>query len=570
MSAFNDIWINGKEQVSAAVRNGLSEWAPVFSGVWLSLSNEGKFVLQYEDGEYHMVLLGQLYEELTAENVLKRCVSYIKGTEGFEDPAGHYVIFLRNSVDKKTHVFTNRFGTYHAYYTVKGTISTRYFELVKTVNKQLDWQGITGYMAIGYFPDDTTFVTDVKIFNPASSYCIEDGKGVVSKKRYWNWSQSRGDSSEEEINEQIRYVLRSSLSVSTSGQRVCIPLSGGLDSRLLGGELTRNTFSYTAISGLSYGYTNNSKELAIARELAGKLNIPLHDYVMPDYLFDKLYEIEDAVELFQYVDGTRQASAVEWLREHADVVVGGHWGDVWFGSMNVGEEGELHNAFQKKIIKKGSPWLLENVCKPQLQDANEYLNDYFDSFINKYDHIDDADFIMKIYKTDQWSFRWTTASLRMYQAGAMPVLPFYDKRIAGILCAVPSSMLEGRQLQINYLKQYHEALAQTKWQEYDANLYNYKYFNNRSLGYRVVDKVKRTISTQKTITRNWEVFYLSEKGRERLESILLNSKLLHDIVSVAKVKTLLDDFYRQPTAGGGYAVSMLLTFTLFLNKLEGI
>ena len=522
MSAFNDIWINGKEQVTAAIRNGLSEWTPVVSGVWLSTSDEGKFVLQYKDGEYHMVLLGQLYEELSDKEILRRCVSYIDGNENFEDPAGHYIIFVRNSADKKTHVFTNRFGTYHAYYTVNGTISTRYFELVKIVDKQLDWQGLTGYMAMGYFPNDTTFVTDVKIFNPASYYCIEDGKGVVSKKRYWNWSQTSCNSSEEEINEQIRYVLRSSLSVSTNGMRVCIPLSGGLDSRLLGGELVNSALKYTSISGLSYGYTNNSKELAIARELADKLDIPLHDYVMPDYLFDKLNEIEDAIELFQYVDGTRQASAVEWLRERADVVVGGHWGDVWFNSMNVGTKGELRNAFQTKIVKKGSPWLLENVCKAQLQDANEYLNDYFDSFIKKYDHIDDADLIMKIYKTDQWSFRWTTASLRVYQAGAMPVLPFYDKRIADILCAVPPGMLEGRQLQVNYLKQYHETLAQTKWQEYDANLYNYKYFNNRNLGYRVVDKVKRTLSSQKTITRNWEVFYLSEKGRERLQDILLN------------------------------------------------
>ena len=97
MSAFNDIWINGKEQVTAAVRDGLSDWVPVVSGVWLSHSNNGKFFLQYEDGEYHMVLLGQLYEELSAEEVLKRCVSYIDGNESFEDPAGHYIIFLRNS-----------------------------------------------------------------------------------------------------------------------------------------------------------------------------------------------------------------------------------------------------------------------------------------------------------------------------------------------------------------------------------------------------------------------------------------------------------------------------------------
>ena len=35
-------------------------------------------------------------------------------------------------------------------------------------------------------------------------------------------------------------------------------------------------------------------------------------------------------------------------------------------------------------------------------------------------HIADPDFRIKAFKTDQWSFRWTTASLRMFQAAAYP------------------------------------------------------------------------------------------------------------------------------------------------------
>ncbi|MCB0696673.1 MAG: hypothetical protein KDC07_04880 [Chitinophagaceae bacterium] len=288
---------------------------------------------------------------------------------------------------------------------------------------------------------------------------------------------------------------------------------------------------------------------------------------MPDYLFEKLDEIIDSVELFQYVDGTRQASATEWLNENADVVVGGHWGDVWMDNMHVNSKDELPDAFRKKIIKKGADWLLENVCEPQLKNGRDSLDDYFSTCVNKYNDIDDAEFIMKIYKTEQWSFRWTAASLRMYQSASFPVLPFYDKRVIDLFSTIPTSIVRDRLLQVDYLKQYHSDLARITWQEYDANLYSYKYFNNRNIGYRVVDKVRRTVSAEKTIQRNWEVFYLNPEGRKNLEEKLLNNKILNDIVPVAKIKQLLDDLQENPTAANGYSVSMLLTFALFLQEV---
>ena len=75
----------------------------------------------------------------------------------------------------------------------------------------------------------------------------------------------------------------------------------------------------------------------------------------------------------------------------------------------------------------------------------------------------------------------------------MPVLPFYDKRIVDLFCTIPGDLVKNRALQIDYLKQYHEDLARITWQEYDADLYNYKYFNNRNVAYRAVKKLQRTI-----------------------------------------------------------------------------
>ena len=69
------------------------------------------------------------------------------------------------------------------------------------------------------------------------------------------------------------------------------------------------------------------------------------------------------------------------------------------------------------------------------------------------------------------------------------------------------------------------------------------------------------------IERNWEVQLLGDAGRRLLDARLLRPGLrLHDLIDVSEVRTLLDDFHRQPTPASGYTVSMLLTFAVFLER----
>ena len=572
MSAFYDIWISAQKEPAEYKRRGNSAWEKSQDSVWLSLPGNREFITEVSNRNFRLILIGQLYEKLTGDELLKRCTDYIENSQkGFEDPAGHYIIFLLDGNRKETHVFTNRLGSYHAYWSADKVISTCYLAMAKSKNdKQLDWEGIMGFMAMGYFPKDKTYFEGISIFEPASHYCFDKQLNLLSKKRYWQWRYEPTYKPIEEYSGRLHDILQSSLAVAVKDKKTAIPISGGLDSRLLAGELTMgNELPYTILQGLSYGYTADSPEIKIAKEIAASRKIPLHSYKMPNYLFEQLDEITEAVELFQYVDGTRQASATAWLHDNADVVVGGHWGDVWMDSMHVENPDDLQDLFQKKIIKKGAAWLLENICEQHVKNGRDYLGDYFNTFMNQHNDIADADFRMKIYKTDQWSFRWTTASTRMYQAASFPVLPFYDKRIVDLFTTIHVEAVTDRKLEIEYLKQYHKDLAKITWQEYDADLYTYKYFNNRNIAYRAYKKIQSTVTGEKPIQRNWEVFYLNPDGRRNLESVLLNNKLLKEIVPEAKVKQLLDNLYERPNAANGYSVSMLLTFAIFLKQVYG-
>lgn len=573
MSAFCDIWLSNKrDDKPLGARCADMNWKAysfLDDPCWLANSEKSQY-LEAQDGDYSLLFLGQLYEPVSAADILKRCIDYVENVRSYKDVAGHYVLLVRNKQTRKTYVFTNRLGTWHIYHYSSGNthrISTYYIGLARQAEvKNLDWPAISSFMQMGFFANNTTYLQQVKILPPASCSVFDEQLQLVKQERYWNWSFAPVSRKIQDVEEELHDILQGSLHTALKDKRVSLPISGGLDSRLLTGIVTEGDRSYRSLQAYSYGLTGNSVETKIASQIAVAASVSFTSYTVPNYLFDKATDIASAVELFQYLPGTRQACVTDVLSKHADVVIGGHWGDVWMDDM--GTDGmDPDDWFQKKIVKKGSDWLVKEICEPHFPKAQQELKIYFHDWKERYSHIGDADFRMKIFKTDQWSFRWTVPSLRMYQAAVLPVLPFYDNRVVDLFTKVPTDMVKNRELEVDFIKRYYPALAKIRWQEYDSDLYNYKRFNNRNLVYRVMDKGKRMLSGQKPVLRNWELFYLNDVGRKSLETILLDNPPFCAIVPAVKSRALLHAFYKEPSAGNGYAISMLHTLAQFMKTV---
>lgn len=574
MGAFCDILIEGKQGFEPTVARADND-AWQHKGVyWQSMP---KGVQQYpylntvDNDAFSLLILGQFYEQVDKDALFRSVVDQVSGySDKYNDPAGHYILFLIDKQHGDVHVFTDRFGTYHAYIYDDGSnaaIATFYLGLAKqAMNKDLDWEGLTGFFTMGFFPNTSTYLKCIKVLEPATHYHFNDHLKIVSQRRYWNWVEKDERKSVDEYLHDMHTSLSTSLNTAVADKRVALPISGGLDSRTVAGILTdKDDKSYSSIWGYSYGFAKGPAETKIAGEIARTRNIPFHYYAVPRYLFDNITRIAESTDLFSYIDGTRQASTVDMIKEKADVVIGGHWGDVWLNDMGVQQDSDFLPAFQKKIIKRGSDWFIDNMCSQHVPNSKDLLNDYFLTAIGKYDHIKNPDLKMKIYKTDHWSFRWTLSGTRMYQAGAMPVLPFYDKHVVDALVNVPTELLKGRGLQVEYLKKYHRDLAKVPWQEYGTNLFLYKTFNNRSLIYRAYNKIKRTITPGQFISRNWELFYLNKEGREQIEKALLDNQQLVAIVCRQKLEDFINEFYSNPTRDNGFTMSMLHTFARFVE-----
>lgn len=536
--------------------------------------------------DWKIWLVGELYgvgpEPEAAPGLLPEVV---QGQGPASQLNGHFLLLAWDGLRRQWHIWTSRFGTLHTYYASDGqraAIGT-FSPAVATAASQprLDWHGLAGFFAFGFFPQDRTYFEDVRILRPASHYVFDHHGALQQRETYWQWwhNPDRGRTYPETLAEFAR-IFQEVMAEHIQGGRVAIPISGGLDSRSTVAAITPpagGSGDYSHLWAYSYGYSDDSQETRIACQVAGSRRLPFQAFTIRPYLFHNLNLVLDSVEGFQDVTQCRQAAVIGEIARRADYLIAAHWGDVWLDDMGLVNRKperpiratELRQYAFHKMEKSGAKWLLDHLCRQHLngEEPEDFLKEMVRQEMDQVGHLEDEDFRIKAFKTSQWSFRWTEASLRMFQPGAFPRLPFYDNRLADFFCTVPSEFVSQRRLQIDYLKTYAPDLARIKWQVYDTNLWRYQHFHSWLVPKRALKKAWRILGRQSVIERNWEVQFLCPEGRQGLERWLLGPGLrLHDLVSPSELRALVQEFYKDPSGPRGYTVAMVLTFSTWLER----
>jgi asparagine synthase (glutamine-hydrolysing) len=555
--------------------------------LWQQLSTaswKGFPLTQFKTASWHILLLGELCHSNDRPAELEQFAKEIVcGGRDATELNGHFLLIAWNNEIRQWHVWTNRFGTlhaYHSYHNGAAALGTCFNTVAQLASRRrLDNKSLIGFFGFGFFPLDRTFFEDVRILRPATHYVFGATGAEIKAERYWNWRHEPDPKrSYKDTVAEFGGVFETVMRDQFRDGRIAVPISGGLDSRCTVAAIIGSDTRRPTLWPYSYGYSDDSVETKIARQVAAARGLPIDAFTTRPYLFEQMGRVLACVEGFHDVTQCRQAAVTQEIASHADFIIAAHWGDVWLDTMGLaGSDSSprppssafVTNHALNKMAKKGRTWLIENICAPKLEEEKPeaVLQQFAAEGMNRLQHIEDPDFRVKAFKTDHWSFRWTVSSLRMFQTAAFPRLPFYDTRLADFFCTVPSAFVAARRLQIDYLKQYAPDLARIKWQVYDTNLYNCQYFDSWLLPKRAVKKAWRLLAREKTIERNWEVQFAGEKGEAGLRHWLLRPGLrLHDLVPKTKVEQLLKDFRAEPLKDGrGYTISMLLTFSAWLE-----
>jgi asparagine synthase (glutamine-hydrolysing) len=609
MKGFFDFLVSFHSETPPITRlkNGSGSVETISGGSWQASVNRpascsplaSSLVHEKKVHQWHVWLLGELfgyrdaYRDKNTESPFDSfCADLSEGRVAPKTLNGHFLIVAWDARASEWHVWTNRMGTIHAYYASDGKRAAlgTFFPAVAMAasRRKLDWIALTGFFGFGFFPQDLTYFDDVKILRPATHSVLDESGRIISQSRYWDWWYEPDEKrSYDDAVAHFGETLRTILNDQTRVGQIAVPISSGLDSRTAAAVITSSdkvngskteasrSTGLASLWSYSYGYTSYSNETATAALIAAARNLPFQKYVIPGYLFDRLEVVLASVEGFQDVTSTRQAAMSDEIASHSDFLLAAHWGDVWMDDMGLlnedqekaGDDYILDHALLK-IQKRGRRWLLENLCRPRLgsRQTDSILRDLVHQELKRID-IKEADFHLKAFKTEQWSFRWTVPSLRMFQPAAFPRLPFYDNRMVDFCCTVPSGFVSKRRLQIEYLKRFHPDLARIPWEVTGLSLFSKPPSKAWELSKRGWKKVWRGIKGKPHVGRNWEVQFLNARGKAGLREWLLRSGLkVHEYVSPKIVSALLEDLLGTPNAENGYSVSSLLTFSAWLER----
>ena len=540
---------------------------------------QGSPVLPVQTGDWTAWLIGELFG---APNPAQLVIDVLEEKIPADRLNGHFLLVAAHDRAGELHIWTDRHATLHAYMALNGRRAAvgTFLPAVAAGRGELDWEAITSFFGFGYFAADRTHFEGVRILRPATHYCL-DGRGrLIGEQRYWQWHHAPDDArSYDETLEEFAALFATVMGEMTAAGRIAMPISGGLDSRSAVATIAAGRSDVDRFWAYSYGYGHDSVENRIAAKVASARALPYTPFVIQPYLFQRLAHIISSIEGFQDVTKARQAAITSDIRRHADRVIAAHWGDVYLDDMGLAAypPGSLNHdqLVDKTLVKFRKPYgeLLNLLSRPHLsaREPEDVLRSFVSDEMNKLQHIAEPDFLIKAFKTEQWSARWTTASIRAFQAAAFPRLPFYDTRLTDFFSTVPTAFVAGRRLQIDYLKRYAPDLAAVAWQQTGSKLSRAGRPDPLALVRRAINKGRRRVSGRTVIEGNWEVQFLNPEGRLCLEHWLLRPGLsIFEFVSPRRLAGLVDEFYASPhTDKRSYPIAMLLTFSAWLELHSG-
>ena len=444
---------------------------------------------------------------------------------------------------------------------------------VKDQPHELDYKAISVFSALGFFLDTDTYWKDKKVLPPASINKIDDAGYLISSKPWFEWYYKPKQINLNEATTNFGELFEEIVKEQCKDKKVILPISGGLDSRSQAVALHKLG---VAVKSYSYSFENGYNEAGISKKIAEKCDFPFQEFtVSKSYLWNKINELATINKCYSEFTHPRQMAVIDDIEKLGDVFSLGHWGDVLFDSENLQRNysnEDLIPKIKKKILKKGGLELATSLWQNwELEgEFEDYLDRRILTLLSKI-KIDNSNAKIRAFKSMYWAPRWTSINLSVFARNKEIYLPYYDDRMCKFICEVPESLLNDRQIQIEYIKRTYPSVAKIVWQDAKPfHLYNhYLAKTHLRLPFRIVDKLKREFENfqgKKFVQRNWELQFLEADDKGKLIDYLQSIEITNQI-NIDLIKQYLNLFYKDDQVYYSHSVSTLLTLSLYFKNV---
>jgi len=531
-----------------------------------------------EGDKIKFIIFGEIYSYRgickSKENILSELVTDYKN--GCFDPLGlngQFNIIVIDSGKNEILFYTDPLGSMHAYKLQeddkKIVLSSDYYSISRFLKeRQLDWDSLSCLFGADYFLGLKTFFKGIEIIPPATELKIRS-PGVL-KRRYFQLRYSPHENADyHSLIEEYSEAFRSAVNLRLQRQgkeKICIGISGGLDSRQIASFLPENH----EVEAFSYGYSKDSIELYIARSLAEALKIPFTPYVISkDYLFNKIKDVVRTNEGFCGFTYQRQADIVGILKESYSYFLGGLAGDIFLSDLRFPDGTVSLKEYQYgKIINDNSlGWFYNNLLNKFIKGSAKDI--VKDNIMQNLDCIQEPDsgFKSKLFSLEQRLFRWSYAGSRIFQLGVFPRMVFFDRRLLDFYCKIDKRYLKNRRFQIDVIKYNNPRAARVRRQGYIGNLYTMQYQKSLHIPARVIEKISRVgrrILFGKAVEENYQQQLLHREGKAGLINYFSAPLKIYQFIGREDAKSLIDNFYKNPR-DNHLTLTRLLTFSQWLE-----
>lgn len=326
----------------------------------------------------------------------------------------------------------------------------------ENINKLIDLEdikfnnaGLSSYMASGFIMWGITPFDRIQYTLPNTKlYCHNSHElEVITTQDPFECLLDKKSSVEELLHLLEKWFKKFQVKVNEEDAQIILPLSGGLDSRMLAGFLKGNDQTQTYSYGISIRQSK-SFEVFLAEEAAKKMNLHWEHIELKDF---HLY-LNDCFELYGPSTHAHSMYHMEFYRKilqtgrysKPSYVLSGIYGDVWAGSWNFPTRIHKPLDLLSLIMHHGLVWSSENLS----HNFENLLISFFDS--NK-ELLEDPKFrILTAARFKVPLIRHLIETPR--SLGLKVESPFLDPEIVACMLNLPTRERENRLWQHKYIE----------------------------------------------------------------------------------------------------------------------
>lgn len=483
---------------------------------------------------------------------------------------GFYHATIYDKTKKKILLISDRLGTRFVFYYYKDNYFAFSGEVkgllaLDEVDKTIDTISAECFVNGGpnfYLLDDNTHFNYIKLLKPSTilEYNIEES--TLSQEYYWKWSEIKPQeiSYEDAINilhELIEdAVLKRMKHINLND--ILLPLSGGLDSRLIFAILNNHHKVPKFI------FTNGSPkctDVVFAKKLCKKYGYS--HYINSPQSYSNY--IENGSHYAYRPDGMvffiEFGTYLPFLDYHYSIT--GYVGDMIFGASFKDDAALLDKKMTQDLAEK---------LYGKFYELSDYKNDFYE--INK---IEPSLFMNRVR-------RYTTQMINVGLNHSEPILPYIDNKIIDFIYSIPDEYRANNNLYSDMLlKYYNEYYKNIPWTANNlpiqGKLYKNNKFNINMLREKVINSTLLSKKWKRSILKRINIYNLIYKPtfhvfQEELakdENInLIKEKYINERSLCMKYlsKETIDVINNSIKYKNTWQLALILTYEFYLRDLE--